>query len=129
MSLWSAYAAAPYRVFAAGGTATFRVRRRSAAMDAVLCVLSVREATLVTAANPRSRRLPAACNMRRMTALRARLRRRRMLSGESGAGRWREPQLLVAAPVAAVAPVARRFSQNAIVRVRRAQPPALVRLC
>ena len=116
-----AYGATAYR--AAG--AAFRIGRRSQMLDGLLDGLNAREAVLITAWNPRSRRLSAAGNARLMAQLHAALRRRPTYPAESGAGRWTEAQFLVACPAGWAAVVARRFRQNAIVVLRPGQAPRL----
>ncbi len=120
----AAYRRAPYR---AGGVA-FRIGRRNPALDGVLRAMGVREAALLTAANPGGRRRTAAWNDRAMRRLQTRLRRVAWLAGESGAGRWRETQILAAGPLPFLLALARRFGQNAAVRLRLAAPPSLVSL-
>jgi hypothetical protein len=117
-----AYRTSSYRV----GDVAFRLGRRTPALDATLHRLHASEAVLLTACNPHSRRMPSAWNARMMRALAAITRRRRVTAGESGAGRWREAQLLVAGPAAWATSLARRFRQNAVVVLRRRQPPRLL---
>jgi hypothetical protein len=107
---------------------SLRIGRRSPALDAVLGRLGARRAVMLTACNPRSRRMPAGWNTRMMRRLREALRRRAVLPAESGAGRWREAQWLVACAPAWGAQVARRFRQNAILCLWRHRPSRLVPL-
>jgi hypothetical protein len=87
--------------------------------------MGVRAAVLITAWNPRGRRLPAACNERRMRLLHAALRRIPTYGASSGEGRWVEAQFLAACPEACASVLARRFGQNAIVILAKAQRPRL----
>jgi len=119
-----AFARAPYRV--AG--LTLRIGRRDRALDRLLAGLGVREAMLITAANPHGRRVPAAWNARRQAALWAALGAQAIMPAESGAGRWREPQILAAGPAGRLIRTGRRFRQAALVRLRPGQAPALVPL-
>jgi hypothetical protein len=103
----------------------FTIGRRSRAIDGVLAGMHTREAVLLTADNPHSRRRPDAVNARMMRRLHAALRGHTAFQAESGEGHWREAQFLVACPAAWAAPLARRFGQNAIVLLRAGQAPAL----
>lgn len=119
-----AYEGAEYRV----GGQVIRIGRAVPEVDGVLQGLGVREATLITAHNPRGRRQAAGRNARAMAALGGRLRRFALLPAESGAGVWREPQFLVAAPAWRLRRLGRVFGQLALVRLRRGDRPALVTL-
>lgn len=118
--------AGPQRRFA------IRVGARSADVDALLAAAGVETWAFVTAANPRSVRLSAAENARRMGGLGARLGEhgRAFLPGE-GVGDepgWpAEPSVLVLGidETAAVA-LAREFDQHALVVGRRGEPARLV---
>ncbi len=103
----------------------FVVGKRSLALDALLARLGAREAVLVTACNPRSRRKPAGWNARMMHRLREWVRHRTVVPGESGTGLWREPQCLVTCAPAWGIRVARRFGQHALLVLRRRHPPRL----
>jgi Protein of unknown function (DUF3293) len=116
-----AYSATEYRV--AG--CSLRIGRRSPTVDGLLAGMGTREAILITACNPRSRRSSANRNARMMGRLHAMLRRRTVFPAESGAGRWLEAQFLAAAPEAWASVVARRFGQNAMVVLRPRQKPRL----
>jgi hypothetical protein len=122
--LAAAYRATPY---SAAGQA-IRIGRRSRAIDGLLAGMGLREAVLITAWNPHSQRMPLAWNERMMRRLRDRLGRYTILPAQSGTGLWRENQLLVGATAASVAASGRHFRQNAMVRLRRAQPACLVTL-
>lgn len=116
-----AYRATEYRV--AG--CSLRIGRRSFAVDGLLSGMGAREAVLITACNPRSRRSCPSRNARMMGRLHAALRRRSVFPAESGAGRWTEAQFLAAAPEAWACVLARRFRQNALVVLRPRQKPRL----
>jgi hypothetical protein len=116
-----AYGATEYRV--AG--CCVRIGRRNDVVDGLLAGMGAREAVLITAYNPRSRRMCANRNARMMGRLHAALRRRSVFPAESGAGRWIEAQFLAAAPEAWACVVARRFRQNALVVLRPRQKPRL----
>ena len=103
----------------------FRIGRRAPAIDARLAQLGAREGVLVTAWNPRSRRMPRGWNEQQQRRLLRHLRRRALLPAESGVGRWREEQVLVLAPVAQVMRVARLFRQHAVVVIRRGRKARL----
>jgi Protein of unknown function (DUF3293) len=119
--LRQAYRATEYR--AAG--LILRIGRRSGGLDGLLSGMGAREAVLITAWNPHSRRVPAAGNARMMQRLQAALRRHTALPAESGAGRWIEAQFLAACPAAWAGVLARRFRQNAMVVLRPGQKPRL----
>jgi hypothetical protein len=119
--LLSAYRATEYRV----GGITLRIGRASSRLDALLARIHTRGAVLITACNPRSRRMPARWNERAMARLAALLRNRTILLAQSGQGAWQEQQFLVVGAVAWAARLARRFGQNAIVLLVRGRPPAL----
>jgi len=104
------------------------IGRRNPPLDAILARLGARRAVMLTACNPRSRRMPSGWNARMMRRLHEKLRRRPVLAAESGAGQWREAQCLVACAPAWGAQVARRFRQNAILCLWRGQPPRLLPL-
>jgi hypothetical protein len=94
-------------------------------LDRLLARLGTRDAVLLTACNPRGRRRAPGWNARAMRRLRAAVRRRRAMSGESGAGGWREAQILVACPHAWGLRLGRQFRQIAVVTLRVRQPPRL----
>jgi ribosomal protein L15E len=117
----AAYRTAQYR--AAGSI--FRIGRPSRELDSLLLGLRARQAVLITACNPRSRRTPAALNERAMARLHAALHRRPVTPAESGDGDWREAQFLALCPPAWAAVLARRFRQNAIVILQPGRAPRL----
>lgn len=114
--------AAAYRrsVFRAGEVVA-RVGRRSASGDAWLAGQGAREGAMVTAWNPMSRRHPRGWNDRAQARLRAAARRFPMAEGFSGTARWQEHNVLLAGDVRAIAMLARRFRQAAILVLRRGQ--------
>ncbi len=104
----------------------WHIGRKAQDLDGVLAGMGVRQAVLMTAWNPRGKRLPAARNERRMRALHASLSRVRTYGASSGDGRWVEAQFLAALPAARASVLARRFGQNAIVLLARARRPRLL---
>jgi len=116
------YAASAYEV---AGEA-LRVGRRAPAIDRLLTRAAARDAVLVTACNPLGRRKPPGWNMRMMARLREAVRQRITFAGESGAGLWREAQILVLCAPAWGVRLARHFRQNAVLHLRRGQPPRLI---
>ncbi len=82
---------------------------------ALFALLGARRAALVTAWNPRSRRMPDGWNRRMQRRLRLRLRRLEVIDAEGSLHRWHEPMLLVAGDARPVIVLARRFRQRAIV--------------
>ena len=119
--LLAAYRRSRYE--AAGAVA--RIGRRSAAVDALLARLGVREGGFVTAWNPFSRRLPDGWNRRMQARLEAAARRLPRAAGHGGHGRWREAHWLVGADPRRLLVLARRFRQAAIVTVARGRPARL----
>ena len=101
------------------------VGRRSGALDGLLSGMGAREAVLITAWNPRSRRMPPGWNARMQRRLRQAVRRYFILTASGGARGWTEDHLLVLMPAAQAVVLARRFNQNAIVMMRRGQPAYL----
>jgi hypothetical protein len=120
----SAALLAAYRrtAYEAGGVVV-RVGRRSAAMDALL---AGRSAAFVTAWNPFSRPMPRGWNERMQDRLREAASGRVVAQGWGGAGRWREAHLLLAGDPRALAVLARRFRQHAILAVAPRQAARLV---
>ncbi len=103
-----------------------RIGRHSRALDGLLNGMNARQAVLITACNPRSRRMPLAWNARMMARLHDALNRRTAYPAESGDGFWREAQFLAACPEAWAAHLARRFRQNALVALRPGRAPRLM---
>ncbi|MEJ0020926.1 MAG: DUF3293 domain-containing protein [Acetobacteraceae bacterium] len=116
-------------MYRAGGC-TIRIGRRPAdrlfapggAAEAGVALAGVAQATLVTAWNPRSRRMPEGWNRRMQQRLRERLRRRVVREADGALGGWREAMLLVGGPPAPVIRLARRFRQHAVVALHRGRP-------
>jgi hypothetical protein len=100
-----------------------RIGRRGAAMDALL---RGRRAAFVTAWNPMSRRMPRGWNDRMMDRLRQAARGRIIAEGWGSARGWAERHLLVAGDPRALAVLARRFRQAAIVVVSPGHAARLV---
>ncbi|HEV7268061.1 MAG TPA: DUF3293 domain-containing protein [Falsiroseomonas sp.] len=121
-ALRSAYASTRYE--AAG--IVVRIGRRSAAMDALLRANGVRSAGFITAWNPFSRKMPRGWNERMQARLREAMRGRVIAQGWGRAEGWAEQHLLVAGDTGAIAALARRFRQNAVVIVARDRPARLV---
>jgi hypothetical protein len=117
-----AYQAALYR--AAG--LDLRIGRRSHGLDGLLHGMNARQAVLITACNPRSKRMPRNWNARMMARLHAALSRRTAYPAESGHGSWREAQFLAACPEAWAAHLARHFRQNTLVALRPGRAPRLL---
>ena len=115
------YAACAYEV--AG--AALRIGRRAPAIDRLLLGAGARDAVLMTACNPLGRRKPPGWNSRMMARLREAVRHRITFPGESGSGPWREAQILVLCAPAWGVRIARQFRQNAVLLLRRGQPPRL----
>ncbi|MBN8929632.1 MAG: hypothetical protein BGO51_02755 [Rhodospirillales bacterium 69-11] len=119
--LLRAYRCTEYRV--AG--AVVRIGRRSAAVDGRLRAARVRSAVLLTAWNPRSRRMPAGWNLRRQRILGERLGRRPVLPAEGVWHGWHEAHLLVLGAEPPICRIAWTFRQRAVVVLRRGQAARL----
>lgn len=87
--------------------------------EALFVRLGVRSATLVTAWNPRSRRMPDRWNRRMQQRLRQRLRRFTVVEAEGSLERWREEMLLVGGDPRPVSRLAVCFGQRAVVILGR----------
>ena len=81
----------------------------------MFALLGARQGTLVTAWNPRSRRMPEGWNRRMQARLRQCLRRFVVIEAEGTLGGWREAMLLVTGDARPVVRLARRFRQCAVV--------------
>lgn len=103
-----------------------RIGRCSPVVDRLLLGTGRRDAVLITAWNPYSRRMPPGWNLRRQQALAAMLRRFPTWPAQGRARGWAEDHLLVLMPHAQGQVLARRFQQNAIIALRRGQPARLV---
>lgn len=124
--LWTAYRRTLYRLSPiVACPIALRIGARSFAADALLARFGVQEAVLVTAWNPRSRRMPDGWNRRMQAGLAACLRRRAVLPAEGAWRGWREAHLLVLGPAQPVEALARRFRQTAVVTLRRGAPVRL----
>lgn len=88
----------------------------------------LRDAAVLTAANPFSRRRADGWNARMNRALAEAARRLHPVPAEGRLGDWREEGFLIEAPPARVAVLGRRFRQNALVVVRRGQAARLLLL-
>jgi hypothetical protein len=106
-----------------------RIGRRAPAIDALLRGLHSKQAGLITAWNPASRRLPDGVNRRRQLRLREHLRRTRFIAAHGHLRHWHEDKLLAAADPRRLALIARRFGQSAIVVVRAGRPARLLWNC
>ncbi len=122
--LATAYRRARYRV--AG--LDLAIGRRSAALDGVLTGLRARDAVLITAWNPASRRMPPGWNARMMAALRRRLGSTPCLPAAGAGAGWCEEHVLATGDRRRLAKLARLFRQAAIVVLRRGQEIRLLPL-
>jgi hypothetical protein len=104
------------------------VGRRSIGLDGLLAGLGVRDAVLITAWNPRSRRMPSLWNERMMARLRLRLGTRTALPAYNEWHGWAEQQLLVPGDRRRLTVLARLFRQAALVGLRRGQDVRLLPL-
>jgi hypothetical protein len=105
--------------------AVIRIGRRTPEVDRLLRCHRCREAVLITAWNPFSRRMPPGWTARMQSRLGQAVRRYLALPASGGARGWSEDHLLVLMPAAQAANLARRFRQNAIVILRCGQPSCL----
>jgi hypothetical protein len=115
--------------FEAGG-AVARLGRRSRGMDAVLAAAGVRQAIILGAWNPASRRWPARRNAAMQARLMLRARRLAVLDGlgRPARGAWApEAHLVVLGDARPAIRLARVFRQHAVLRLRlRARAVLLV---
>ncbi|WP_137127699.1 DUF3293 domain-containing protein [Roseomonas sp. HF4] len=114
--------------FEAGG-AVGRLGRRSPGMDAVLAAAGVRQAVVLGAWNPASRRWPARRNVAMQARLMLRARRLRVLEalGRPARGAWKpEPHLVVPGDARPAIRLARVFRQHAVLRLRLRAPAVLL---
>ena len=98
--------------------AGFEIRIGRRAPAALFALLGARQATLVTAWNPGSRRMPEGWNRRMQQRLRERLRRLRVVEAEGALGGWREEMLLVGGDPRRVMQALGCFGQRAVVTLR-----------
>lgn len=103
-----------------------RVGRRNAAMDAWLAAHGAQTGVLITAWNPRSRRMPRGWNARMQHHLAEHIRRCACVDAEGRLRQWHEAQLLVLCPPELAERIARRFRQRGIVVLRRHHPARLI---
>lgn len=104
------------------------IGRRSGGLDGLLAGLGVRDAVLITAWNPRSKRMPKLWNEKMMAALRDRLGSTPALPARNEWRGWAEDQLLVIGDRCRLAVIARHFRQAALVGLRRGQELRLLPL-
>jgi hypothetical protein len=104
------------------------VGRRSSGLDGLLAGIGVRDAVLITAWNPRSRRMPLLWNERMMAALRLRLGETTALPAYNEWRGWAEAQFLVPGDKRRLAVLGRLFRQAALVELRRGQGVRLMPL-
>ena len=94
--------------------------------DALFARLHARSATLLTAWNPLSQRMPAGWNNRMQLRLHERLCRRLALPAEGTLRRWHEAHLLAAGDPRPLLRLARIFRQRGVVVLRRRQCARIV---
>jgi hypothetical protein len=104
------------------------VGRRSVALDGLLAGMGVRNAVLITAWNPASRRMPLRWNERMMAALRHQLGTTPALPASGAWHKWAEDHLLVIGDRRRLAVLARRFGQSAIIGLKIGQDVRLLPL-
>lgn len=102
-----------------------RIGRRCAVVDDLLRRLGVRQALVVTAWNPLSRRMPREWNDRMQARLVLALRRGVTCPAHGGHGRWSEDHLMLAGDPRPGVVQLRRFRQWAGVHLRRGVPARL----
>ena len=93
--------------------------------DELLARLDARGATVITAWNPRSRRMPDGWNTRMQRRLRQWLRRATVVDAEGSLKGWHEQMLLVAGESRPCIRLAIRFRQRAVVILRQGQKARL----
>lgn len=120
-SLLAAYRHSAYLV----GVVVVRIGRRSAALDALFRREGAREAVLIAAWNPFSRRMPRGWNRRMDARLWEHIRRHRWLPATGGTGIWWEEHILLFGDCRPAIVLARRFRQRAVVLLRQGQPARL----
>lgn len=103
-----------------------RIGRRNAAMDDWLADHGTQTGVLITAWNPRSRRMPGGWNARMQRQLVEHIHRCVWVNADGRLRRWHEAQLLVVAPRKPAERIARRFRQRGIVVVQRRHPVRLI---
>jgi hypothetical protein len=120
--LLRAYRNTVYRV----GDAEIRIGRRSAEMDRLLRTHHVRIASLLSADNPYSVRMPNGRNRRMRHRLKERIRGRIVLFATGQWKNWTERHFLLFGDPRPTIKLAYHFRQNAIVIVRLRQPAHLL---
>jgi hypothetical protein len=93
--------------------------------DDLFDMVDAHVAVVVTAWNPRSRRMPEGWNRRMQQRLCARLRRFVVVEAEGSLHRWHEAMLLVGGDARPVIRLAARFRQRGVVILRRGQKARL----
>ena len=111
--------------YVAGGI-EIRIGRRNKVMDAWLAGRGARSGVLLTAWNPRSRRMPPGWNARMQRRLRELLHRVPSAAADGAWRRWHEEHLLVMRPTPWAVRVAARFRQCGVVAVQRGRPARLI---
>jgi hypothetical protein len=102
------------------------IGRRNRAMDAWLADHGAQTGVLITAWNPRSRRMPRGWNGRMQRQLVEHMHRCVCVAADGRLRRWHEAQLLVIFPQRRAERIALRFRQRAIVVVKRRHPVRLI---
>jgi len=101
--------------------AGYEIRIGQRAPAGLFALTGSSRATLLTAWNPYSRRMPREWNHRMQAQLRRCLRRFKVVDAEGVLGDWREEMLLVGGDSRPVVRLSRRFRQHATVVLRRDQ--------
>jgi hypothetical protein len=108
------------------GDIDIRIGRRNAAMDAWLADHGAQTGVLITAWNPRSRRMPRGWNVRMQRKLAEHLHRCICANADGRLRRWHEAQILVLSPRRPAERIAMRFRQRGIVVLQRRHPARLI---
>jgi hypothetical protein len=103
-----------------------RIGRRNAAMDAWLADHGAQTGVLITAWNPRSRRMPRGWNVSMQRRLAEHLHRCMCVNADGRLRRWHEAQILVLSPRKPAERIAMRFRQRGIVVLQRRHPARLI---
>lgn len=103
-----------------------RIGRRNATMDDWFADHGAQTGVLITAWNPRSRRMPRGWNVRMQRKLVEHLHRWMCVSADGRLRRWHEAQILVLSPRRPAERIAMRFRQRAIVVLQRRHPSRLI---
>jgi len=102
------------------------IGRRNAAMDTWLADHGAQTGVLITAWNPRSRRMPHGWNVRMQRQLTEHLHRCMCVKADGRLRRWHEAQILVLSPQRPAERIAMRFRQRGIVVLQRRHPSRLI---